>query len=296
MELRVLKYFLTVAREESITKAAEVLYITQPTLSRQIAELEEEVGTPLFVRSNRNVTLTDAGILFRRRVEEMIELEEKIKEEFGSGEEQLAGTISIGMAEAFSANVVAEVIKIFRSKYPAVKFELFTAMANQVQDCIDRGTLDVGFLLEPVNVDKYDFIRLPIQERVGALMRVDDPLAQKEELAPEDLLGFPVLVPTRREIKQNIRNVMGTVFDKFDVLANFNLVNNATLLAENGTARIIVIEGATQYHHNPNLCFRPFKSAPNLGCVVVWKKYQPSNRAISRFLEEIAMLSEHSES
>lgn len=295
MELRVLKYFLTVAREESITKAAELLYITQPTLSRQIAELEEEVGTTLFVRSNRNVTLTDAGILFRRRVEEMIGLEEKIKEEFGGEEKQLGGTVSIGMAEALSANIVADVIKIFRNKYPSVKFELFTAMADQVQDRIDRGTLDVGFLLEPVNVDKYDFIRLPIRERLGALMRVDDPLARKEELDPEDLLGFPVVVPMRREIKQNTRNILGTVYDKYDVLASFNLVNNATLIAKNGTARILVIEGATQYHHDPELCFRPFKAASDFGCVVVWKKYQPSNRVISRFLEEIEMLFGHNE-
>lgn len=295
MELRVLKYFLTVAREGNMTKAAEVLYITQPTLSRQIAELEEEIGTALFVRSNRNVTLTDAGILFRRRVEEMLALEEKIKSEFGGKEEKLSGTIGIGMAESLSANIVAEIIKEFSKKYPSVQFELFTAMADQVQDRIDRGTLDIGFLLEPVNVDKYDFIRLPVKERLGALMRTDDPLAQKDEILPEDLLHFPVVVPMRRELKQNTRNVLGTVYDEYDILASFNVVNNATLLAANGTARVIVVEGATQYHKNPALCFRPFKSAPDLGCVVVWKKYQPSDRAVSRFLEELAMLSEHSE-
>lgn len=293
MELRVLKYFLTVAREESITKAAEILYITQPTLSRQIVELEKEIGTALFIRSNRNVTLTDAGILFRRRVEEMIELEEKIKEEFSREEEHLGGTVSIGMAEAASAKIVAEVIKIFRNKYPSVKFELFTAMADEVQERIDRGILDVGFLLEPVNVDKYDFIRLSLQERLGVLMHINDSLAGKEEIEPEDLLGFPVIVPMRKELKQNTRNILGPIYDKFDIMASFNVVNNAILLAENRTARVIVIEGATQYHHNPELCFRPFKTAPKLNCVVVWKKYQPSNRAISRFLEEIAMLSEH---
>lgn len=295
MELRVLKYFLTVAHEESITKAAEVLYITQPTLSRQIVELEDEIGTALFIRSNRNVTLTDAGILFRRRVEEMLALEEKIKSEFGGKEEKLSGTIGIGLAESLSANIVAEIIKEFSKKYPSVQFELFTAMADQVQERIDRGTLDIGFLLEPVNVDKYDFIRLPVKERLGALMRTDDPLAEKKEILPEDLLHFPLVVPMRHELKQNTRNVLGTVYDKYDILASFNVVNNAVLLAENGTARVIVVEGATQYHKNPQICFRPFKSAPELGCVVIWKKYQPSDRAVSRFLEELAMLSEHSE-
>lgn len=295
MELRVLKYFLIVAREESITKAADILYITQPTLSRQIAELEDEIGTALFIRSNRNVTLTDAGILFRRRVEEIIALEEKIKEEFNGKEEKLSGKIGIGMAESLSANIVAEIIKLFSKKYPFVKFELFTAMADQVQDRIDHGTLDIGFLLEPVNVDKYDFIRLLKKERLGALIRTDDPLAKKDEILPEDLLDFPVVVPMRRELKQNTRNILGTVYDKYNILASFNVVNNATLLVENGTARIIVVEGATQYHKNPNLCFKPFKSALDLGCVVIWKKYQPLDRAVSRFLEEIAMLSEHSE-
>ncbi len=293
MEFRVLKYFLTVAREENMTKAAELLYITQPTLSRQIAELEEEIGTPLFVRSNRNVTLTDAGMLFRRRVEELIALEDKIKEEFGGEQKQLTGTVSIGMAEAFSANIVADAISDFRVKYPAVKFELFTAMADIVLERIDKGILDIGFLLEPVNVDKYDFIRLPHKERLGLYMRTDDPLAQKSEVLPEDMKDLPLIVPMRRELQQNSRNVLGAMYDNFNKIATFNVVNNASLLAERGTGYVLVIEGATQYHHNPNLCFRPIKGVPELHCLAVWKKFQPSNRAVSLFLEDIAMLSEH---
>lgn len=293
MEFRVLKYFLTVAREENMTKAAELLYITQPTLSRQIAELEEEIGTPLFVRSNRNVTLTDAGMLFRRRVEELIALEDKIKEEFGGEQKQLTGTVSIGMAEAFSANIVADTISDFRVKYPAVKFELFTAMADIVLERIDKGILDIGFLLEPINVDKYDFIRLPQKERLGLYMRTDDPLAQKSEVLPEDMKDLPLIGPMRRELQQNSRNVLGAMYDNFNMIATFNVVNNASLLAERGTGYVLVIEGATQYHHNPNLCFRPIKGVPKLHCLAVWKKFQPSNRAVSRFLEDIAMLSEH---
>lgn len=138
MELRVLKYFLTVAREENMTKAAETLYITQPTLSRQIAELEEEMGTPLFVRNNRSVTLTDAGQLLRRRVEELLAIEEKILDDFaGTGES--CGRVSIGMAEASSANTVADIIRVFRNKYPQIRFELFTAMADEVLERIDKG-------------------------------------------------------------------------------------------------------------------------------------------------------------
>ena len=292
MEFRVLKYFLTVAREENMTKAAEILYITQPTLSRQIAELEEEVGTPLFVRSNRNVTLTDAGVLLRRRVEELLALERKIKDEF-MAKENIGGTVSIGMAEAASANTAADIIEVFREKYPNVKFELYTAMADLVLERIDKGILDVGFLLEPVNVDKYDFIRLPYTERLGVLMRSDDKLASKEELVSEDLLGLPLIVPMRRELQQNSRNAIGSVYDQFNIIATFNVVNNAILLAERRVGYVLLVEGATQYHHNPELCFRPLKTASALHCVKKKKKYQPSNHAVSLFLDALAMLFEH---
>lgn len=293
MELRVLKYFLAVAQEQSITKASEILYITQPTLSRQIAELEEELGTALFIRSNRNVMLTEAGMLFRRRALEMVELEDKIKNEFLYFEENLSGTISLGMAETFSSNVVAQVIKLFQKKYPDVKFELYTAMADQVLERIDRGSIDIGFLLEPINVDKYDFIRLPIKEKLGIITNCDDPILLKPQIEPEDLLDYPVLVPMRRELKQNTRNVIGPIYDKFNILGSFNVVNNALLLAENKTARVIAVEGAFQYNHNSLLAFRPFKNIDPLGCVAAFKKYQPSNRCVSRFLEEITMLFEH---
>ena len=292
MEFCVLKYFLTVAREENMTKAAESLYITQPTLSRQIAELEEEIGTPLFVRSNRNVVLTDAGILLRRRVDELLAIESKIKDDF-SEKGEVRGNVSIGMAEAASANTVADIIQVFRKKYPQVKFDLFTAMADQVLERIDKGILDIGFLLEPINVDKYDFVRLHDSERFGVLMRADAPLAGKQELLPEDLLGLPLIVPMRRELQQNSRNTIGPIYDKFDIIATFNVVNNAILLAERGVGYILLVEGATQYHHNPDLCFRPLKSTSPMHCVAVWKKYQPSNQAVSRFLEELAMLGEH---
>lgn len=292
MEFRVLRYFLTVAREESITKAADILYITQPTLSRQIAELEQELGTPLFVRSNRNVTLTDAGILLRRRAEELLAIERKIKEEL-SAKEVVGGSVCIGMAEAASANTVSDIIERIRRKYPNVRFELFTAMADQVLERIDKGTLDVGFLLEPVNVDKYDFIRLPEAERLGVLMRADDPLARKSELAPEDLLGLPLIVPMRRELQQNTRNTIGPIYDDFNVIATFNVVNNALLLAARGVGYVLLVEGAAQYHKDPAICFRPLRGAAPMRCVAVWKRHQPSDHAVSRFLEELAMLTEH---
>ncbi len=292
MELRVLKYFLAVAREESITKAAEKLFITQPTLSRQIAELEDELGAPLFVRGNRSVTLTGEGLMLKRRAEEMLELEDAIRQECAQGG-KVGGSVRLGMAEAFSANIAAQIIDKFRDEHPEVKFELFTAMADEVLERIDKGTIDVGFLLEPVNVDRYDFIRLPQTERMGILMRADDKLARKESLEPEDLLGLPLIVPMRRELQSNTRSAIGAIYDKFNIIATFNVVNNASLLAERGTGYVLVAEGAAQYNHNPGLCFRPLKPLTPINCVAVWKKYQPYGRAASIFLEKLAMLCGH---
>ena len=292
MDLRVLKYFLTVAREKSITRAAENLYITQPTLSRQIAELEKELGTPLFVRNSRSVTLTDAGLLLKRRVEEMLAIEDKINEEFVENYE-LSGTISIGMAESVSANIVADLIEIFRKKYPEVKYELFTATADQITERIDKGLLDIGFMLEPVNIEKYDFIRLPETEKLGILMKSDDALAQKQEIEPCDLLGRPLIVPVRRELQQSVRSAIGSDYDKFNIIATFNVVNNAILLAERRIGYVLLTNGATLYHHNVSFVFRPIKSDSVINCVAVWKKFQPAGRAVSQFLEELKMLIRH---
>lgn len=291
MELRVLKYFTVVAAEGSITKAAERLFITQPTLSRQIAELEEEVGSPLLVRTNRSVSLTAAGELLLCRAEEMIALEEKIIDELGTSPP--GGTVSLGLAESYSANAVADVISVFRSKYPDVKFDLFTAMADLVLERIDKGLVDIGFLLEPVDVEKYDFVRLEQTERIGILTRADSHLASLGMVTADELVAEPLIVPVRRELRQNFRNIIGTVYDRFNIVATFNVINNASLLVLRGVGSVLVIEGAAQYQHDPLLRFIPIAGHPPMGCVAVWKKFQPSGRAVSLFLEELAMLRGH---
>lgn len=291
MELRVLKYFTVVAAEGSITRAAERLFITQPTLSRQMAELEDEVGSPLLVRTNRSVSLTAAGELLLRRAEEMIALEDKIMDELSSS--PLGGTVSLGLAESYSANAVADVISVFRTKYPSVKFDLFTATADLVLERIDKGLVDIGFLLEPVDVEKYDFVRLKQEERIGILVRADSALANRAEILPEELLGEPLIVPVRRELRQNFRNIIGTVYDRFNIVATFNVINNASLLVLRGVGSVLVIEGATQYLRDPSLRFVPVAGHPPMRCIAVWKKFQPSGRAVSLFLDELAMLGGH---
>lgn len=179
MEIRVLRYFLTVVREESITKAAEVLHITQPTLSRQLAQMEEEIGVRLFDRGTRKIWLTNEGLLLRRRAEEILQLVDKTEKELVEQEEQVEGKISIGCGEVASVQMLPDLIRNFHQKYPLVTFDLFTATADLVKEQMDKGLLDSGLLLEPIEMGKYEFIRLNMKERWVVLMPPDDPLAEK---------------------------------------------------------------------------------------------------------------------
>ena len=179
MELRVLRYFLTVVREENITRAAEMLHITQPTLSRQLAMLEEELGVKLMERGARKIVLTSEGALLRRRAEELVALADKTEQEFASQSETLEGRISIGSGEIAAVSALARCCEAFHEQYPRVTFDLLTANADVVKEQMDKGLLDVGLLLEPIDMDKYDYVRMAEREEWGVLMRPDDPLASR---------------------------------------------------------------------------------------------------------------------
>ena len=198
MELRVLRYYLAVAREENITRAAEILHITQPTLSRQMSELEEELHTRLFERTNRKIILTESGLLLRRRAEELVALADKIEQDFLDSGDELTGLISIGTGvSAAVSETLPELLKEYSQNYPQVRFELHTGTAEGIKDKLDKGLLDVGILMEPVEVEKYEFVRLPQKEIWGILMPEDDPLAQKTEITPADLQFLPLIVSWR---------------------------------------------------------------------------------------------------
>ena len=197
MEIRVLRYFLMVAREENITKAAELLHITQPTLSRQLMQLEDELGTKLFRRSNHSIRLTEDGMLLKRRAQELVQLADKTEMEFRRGEEELSGNIAIGSGESNSVRELADIIGRFQEKYPLVQYDLYTANADDIKDRLDKGLLDVGLLTEPVDISKYNFIRLKRKERWGVLVRADSELAEKDSIRPQDLLDIPVFLAQR---------------------------------------------------------------------------------------------------
>ena len=293
MELRVLRYFLTLAREESISRAAEALYITQPTLSRQLAELEEELGVRLFERGKRKITLTEDGLLLRRRAEEMTELADKTERELRERTERLAGVVSVGAAETVASELLVRAVDSFRRKYPDVTFELDAGIADRVKERIDAGLLDLGLLIEPGDIAKYDFVRLGIDDRCGILMNASAPLAQKQSVTSEDLLGLPVVGPAREGVRQFYRNALGETFDQLNFIATFNLVNNAAWFARLNVGYVFTIEGTLRHFGTPDLCFRPFSPELRQSTFLVWKKYQPVSRAVRAFIEELAMLARH---
>lgn len=285
MDLRVLRYFLTVVREENISRAAEILFITQPTLSRQLQELEKELNTKLFIRGKKKITLTDSGILLRRRAEELVELAEKTEREFLNKEENISGTISIGCGESMAIKVLSKIISDFFKEYPDVQFEILTGAADRIKEEIDRGLLDIGLLMEPIEIEKYEYIRLKQTERWGIVLNSDNPLCKKNSITVEDIRDIPLIIPRRIGSQSVLRSWFSDEFDRLNIIATANLIGNPARLVLQGLGSAVTIEGAVDMYENPKLCFRPFKPELENTSVVAWKKYQPFGQATGKFLE-----------
>ena len=287
MEIRVLRYFLTVVREESITKASEVLHITQPTLSRQLAQMEEEIGVKLFDRGTRKIKLTNEGILLRRRAEEILQLVDKTEKELAEQEEQVEGKISIGCGEIASVQLLPELIDAFRQKYPRVTFDIFTATADLVKDQMDKGLLDIGLLLEPIDMEKYDFIRLNIREKWVVLMRPDDPLSEKAAVTAEDLAALPLILPRRVNIQSELASWFGSSYEKLNVVFTSNLSTNSAVMVNGGLAYSLVIEGAVPFWDQSKITYRPLIPPLTTTSVLAWKRGQPFSLAVTKFIEHM---------
>lgn len=287
MEIRVLRYFLTVVREESITHAAEVLHITQPTLSRQLAQLEDETGVKLFTRGTRKIALTNEGILLRRRAEEIIALVDKTEAELSEREEMVDGKIVIGCGELASVQLLPDLFQSFSKKHPLVGYDLYTANADLVKEQMDKGLVDIGLLLEPINVEKYDFIRLSTRERWVVLMRPDDPLAQKESITSQDLENLPVILPRRLNVQNELASWFGDSFDRLHVLFTSNLSTNGSIMVYNGLAYSVVIEGSVPFWDPSKITYRPLRPELTATSVLAWKKQQPFSLAATKFIAHI---------
>lgn len=284
MEIRVLRYFLTVVREESITKAAEVLHITQPTLSRQLSQLEEEVGVTLFTRGARKITLTNEGILLRRRAEEILQLVDKTEKELAEQDEQVEGKISIGCGEIASVQLLPKLFQSFREKYPQVSFDIFTATADLVKEQMEKGLLDMGLLLEPIDVEKYEYIRLKKKDQWVVLMRPEDPLAQKESITPQDLYSLPLILPRRTRVQSELANWFGDSFDQLHVAFTSNLSTNGAIMVSSGLANSLVIEGSIPFLDQSKITSRPLSPPLTATSILAWRRGQPFSLATSKFI------------
>lgn len=285
MELRVLQYFLTVVREENISRAAEVLHVTQPTLSRQMKELEEELHTTLFIRGKR-LTLTDSGVMLRRRAEEVVMLMQKIDSEFQQ-QEEISGVISVGSGGLMAAKLLPELIAHFRERYPFVSFEIITGNADHIKERLEHGLLDFGFLLEPVDIEKFDYIRLPTKEIWGVLLPANHPLANETAITRKQLKTLPLVSTSRNALKSEIEEWLRYPVTELDIVATHNLINNVAPLAEHGIAGVLTIEGAIDLYDPARFAFRPLTPELSMTSVLAWKKLSPYSGAAGKFLEYI---------
>lgn len=287
MEIRILRYFLTVVREESITKASEVLHITQPTLSRQLAQMEKDLGVKLFDRGTRKIKLTNEGILLRRRAEEILQLVDKTEKELVEQEEQVEGKISMGCGEIAAVQLLSQIIKSFRQKYPLVTFDIFTATADLVKEQMDKGLLDIGLFLEPVDMEKYEFTRLDIGEKWVVLMRSDDPLAARETITAKDLSELPLILPRRMNVQNELASWFGSYYDRLNVVFTSNLSTNSSIMVNSGLAYSLVIEGAVPFLDHSKVTYRPLDPPLTATSVLAWKRGQPFSLATTKFIQHI---------
>lgn len=282
MELRVLRYFLAVAREENITRAAEQLHLTQPTLSRQIADLEQELGVKLFTRSNHSILLTEDGMRLKRRAQEIVSLADKTKQDFLSNERTLEGTISIGSGEFLSTRILTDCIAAFHRLHPLVRYEVYSGNTGNIKDRIERGLLDMGLILDPVDIRKYAFVSMPVREQWGAFVRIGTPLAEKRSITPEDLVGIPLISSTGETAQSNVSKWLGAYQEQIEIIAGGNLLYNQALLAQSNVGATMGVRLNCSYD---GLRFIPLSPPLEAGTSLVWKKEQIFSAAVAAFLE-----------
>ncbi|MBU8851490.1 MULTISPECIES: LysR family transcriptional regulator [Priestia] len=291
MEIRVLRYFLMVAREGNITKAADVLHVTQPTLSRQLKDLEQELGKKLFIRSSHSIILTDEGMLLRNRAEEIVNMVDKLEAEFSSMEETIGGDVYIGGGETEAMKHIARVAKDVQLRYPNIRYHLYSGNEEDITERLDKGLLDFGILIQPADISKYNYLNMPAKDVWGVVMRKDSPLALKESIQAADLLNVP-LICSRQAMKQTFSknefaDWFGEDFHKLNIVTTYNLAYNAAIMVEEGVGYAITLDKIVNTSTNSNLCFRPLQPRLESGLNIVWKKHHVLSAAADAFLKEL---------
>ena len=289
MDIRVLRYFLVVAREESFSRAADALYLSQPTLSRQIREMEEELGVQLLTRTNRNVRLTQAGMRLRQRAQEIVDLMDKTRDEFAHREDEISGDIAIGCGETQIMRQVARVMIPLQREHPGIRFRLYSANADEVTEKLERGLLDFGLMIEPFNMKQYESMLLPDEDTFGFLLRRDHPLAKKAELTIADVEGEPLLIPSQGSaVSVNLpAGIFGLEPGRARVVCQYNLLFNAAIMVEEGMGIALCLDRLADTSEHSGLTFRPLTPRRQYRFRFVWKKYQVFTPAADLFLKRM---------
>lgn len=286
MELRVLRYFLGVAREQNITAAAERMNVTQPTLSKQLMDLEYELGTKLFVRGNRKITLTESGEYLRQRAQEIVDLADKTKSAFQGTEAAVSGDVYIGCGETERMRGIIKVIKKMSDEYPGIRFHFYSGNDEDVSMRLNSGLVDFGLFVGSTNLDKYDYIKLPVRDTWGLLLRKNDPLAKKKAIRPQDLEDVTLLCSRQTVENNELSGWLGKDFKTLNIHSTYNLLYNASLMVEEGIGCALSIDGLVNTAKR-NLTFRPFEPEMKADLVFAWKKYQVFSKAAGIFLEYV---------
>lgn len=284
MELRVLQYFLAVAKEQSISAAAQSLHLTQPTLSRQIKELEDELGRPLMIRGNRKITLTEDGMLLRRRAEEILDLVRRTEKEVMLSDETVSGDVYIGTGETDGVRQIAQSAKYLQERWPGIRFHIVSGDAVDVCERLDKGLLDFGVLLGDIDKMKYNYMELPMKDTWGVLMRQDSPLAEKDAVSPRDLWDKPLILSRQVDNKSGLYRWLGKEPEDLHTVATYNLIYNASLMVDEGMGYAFTLNKLVNTRGS-NLCFRSLEPGLTLGMYLVWKKSQRFSKAAELFLE-----------
>lgn len=292
MELRTLHYFLAVAREQSISAAAESLHLSQPALSTQLKALEEELGKQLLIRGtkgSRKVVLTEEGMILRKRAEEILSLVQKAEEEITRPDETIVGDVVIGAGETDTVRLLAQTAQKLKQQYPGIHYHISSGNAEYVLEYLDKGLIDFGLLFREPDRKKYEVLPLPAADTWGVLMRRDAPLARKEVITPEDLWDLPLIISHQKGDDQRLAQWMRREIAALNVVATYNLVFNASLLVDEGLGYALCFDKLI-HTEGTNLCFRPFSPKLEVPAYIVWKKYQIFSKAADRFLQSVLEL------
>ena len=285
MNLIHLRYFVELSRTGSYTRAAKRLCITQPSLSHAMAQLEEELGKTLFLRGKRKISLTEEGMLLRKRAQEIVTLVEKTESEFSAAEETISGDVYIGGGETDAMRLIARAAHRLQSAYPHIAYHLFSGNADDVTERLDKGLVDFGIFIEPADLSKYDFIKLPVTDIWGVLMRKDSPLAARPTIRPQDLPGLPLLASSQHLVKNEFSGWFGEGYEKLNIITTYNLLYNASIMVEEGMGYALCLDKIVRTSGDSPLCFRPLEPKLEVGLHIAWKKYQFFSKAAEKFLE-----------